>query len=140
MTARRSLVRLSIVLSALAVLAAACATTGSPAGATREAKGGHPDAGAATATEACATCHEGATPAVVTEWNGGAHGLNLVRCFVCHGSAGEDFTAAPATERCAGCHARQVEQVAARPEGAACFSCHAPHSLSADGKPNPHRS
>ncbi|HYG68318.1 MAG TPA: hypothetical protein VD838_11680, partial [Anaeromyxobacteraceae bacterium] len=114
---------LSILLSALVVLTAACATTRGPSGTTR-ATASHPDVGAAAATEACATCHEGATPAIANAWAASAHGMNLVRCFVCHGSTGADFTASPATDRCSGCHAQQAERVAARPESASCFACH----------------
>ena len=130
---------LSIVLSALVALAAACATTGGSARAPR-ATAPHPDVGSAGTTESCASCHEGSTPAVAQEWGASAHGVNLVKCFVCHGSTGSDFSAAPTGARCAGCHAREAELVAARPESASCFSCHAPHTLSASGKANPHRS
>jgi hypothetical protein len=97
--------------------------------------GGPPDASA----QGCESCHAQATPAVVAAWEGGAHGLNLVRCFVCHGSRGDDFTRSAAAQRCDGCHGDAVASVTA-PGGKtqSCFECHAPHTLAAQGRPNPH--
>jgi hypothetical protein len=105
---------------------------------------GHPDAGPNPSADACETCHRQATPEVFREWEGGPHGLVLVKCFVCHGSTGKDFTAAPDTRRCQGCHpAEAAAAVAAHaatgaPAQSGCFSCHAPHTLAAAGRPNPH--
>ncbi len=63
----------------------------------------------------------------------------MVKCLVCHGSTGKDFTQVARPERCAGCHAAEVASVTpARGKPAACFSCHAPHALTAPGKPSPH--
>jgi hypothetical protein len=106
------------------------------------AAGKHPG-GAAPAgdPDACLSCHSEKTPEVVKQWEGGSHGLLLVKCFVCHGSTGKDFTARPtAVEPCRGCHPSEVASVTpakGKPQG--CFACHAPHALSvADGKTTPH--
>lgn len=91
----------------------------------------HPEVDAA---EACDACHTDATPQVVAEWFAGKHGMNNVKCFVCHGSVGADFVLRAPAERCIGCHAEQVASLG-HPAlaGKDCFSCHPPHLLS------PHR-
>jgi hypothetical protein len=102
-------------------------------------KGGHPTVGEDVAADACESCHASATPAVVTEWEGGPHGLNLVKCFVCHGPAGKELARVPAATRCDGCHAAEVASVTPKKGKArSCFACHAPHTLAAEGKENPH--
>lgn len=98
----------------------------------------HPAVGP-DAVESCESCHADVTAPVVQEWQASDHGLTMVKCFVCHGSTGKDFTVRPAAQRCDGCHAAQVASVTpARGAPRACFDCHAPHALSAEGKPNPH--
>jgi hypothetical protein len=85
------------------------------------------------ATQACEECHAEATPLPVREWKSGTHGINLVKCFVCHGSTGADFKRKPAADRCTGCHAEQVASMSGPAmKGKDCFTCHAAHSL------NPH--
>ena len=93
----------------------------------------HPVAGGAAD---CAACHEEATPAQFKAWFDGRHGMNLVRCQVCHGSTGADFVRRAPAERCRGCHGTEVDALA-RAGGPVkdCFACHAPHTLAA----NPHR-
>jgi len=119
--------RTSLALAALLLLSLAPG----PAGAGPSGRGGHP----ATGGDAdCAACHEEATPAAFKAWFEGRHGMNLVRCQVCHGSTGADFTRRPVAERCRGCHGAQVDSLA-RCAVKDCFACHAPHTLS----PNPHR-
>lgn len=82
----------------------------------------------------CQTCHAEMTPGVVKQWFAGPHGKFNVKCFVCHGSTGEDFVREPSADRCVGCHADQVASLAAWPElqEKSCFSCHPSHAL------NPH--
>jgi len=103
---------------------------------------GHPDVGKDDSPDACVTCHTEATPEVVKQWEAGAHGLALVKCFVCHGTVGTDFTLAPGTQRCGACHPAEFAYVAparrGEPKPKACFDCHSPHTLGADGKRNPH--
>jgi hypothetical protein len=99
----------------------------------------HPDVSAERAVQDCHECHRLKTPAVVTEWEAGPHGVGMVKCLVCHGSTGQDFTRVARADRCAGCHAAEVASVTpARGKPATCFSCHAPHALAAPGKPSPH--
>lgn len=91
----------------------------------------HPDTGGDTD---CAACHEQATPAQYKAWFDGRHGMNLVRCQVCHGSTGADFARRAPAERCRGCHGAQVDSLA-KAAVKDCFACHAAHTLAA----NPHR-
>lgn len=99
----------------------------------------HPPLGQGGAPDACESCHAAATPAVVNDWEGGPHGLNLVKCFVCHGATAKELAREPAASRCDGCHPAEVASVTPRTGKAqACFSCHAPHTLAAEGKANPH--
>jgi len=108
----------------------------------RKPPAGHPDAGPNPAPDACETCHAEATPEVMKAWEGGAHGLSLVKCFVCHGSTGRDFVRAPAAPRCEGCHPAEVASLAPakgkKTAAPGCFACHDRHALTAEGKPNPH--
>jgi hypothetical protein len=99
----------------------------------------HPEVAREAATESCEDCHAGATPAVVEAWRASKHGLIMVKCFVCHGSTGKDFTLAPASQRCDGCHPAAVASVTPKKGGPrSCFDCHASHSLSVDSAQNPH--
>ena len=93
----------------------------------------HMDVSDSTLT--CAGCHADFTPEIHSAWYAGAHGLNSVQCFVCHGSTTERFAVEVPTERCAACHGAQVDSMAelarwSGMEDATCFSCHPPHRLS----------
>ncbi len=124
--------RSSAVLLAPAVLVVGVALAGPPSKTGKAApQRAHPEV---DLTEACDVCHSDATPQVVAEWFTGKHGMNNVKCFVCHGSAGADFVRRAPAQRCQGCHAEQVASLA-HPTlvGKDCFSCHPPHLLS------PHR-
>lgn len=87
----------------------------------------------------CQSCHRESHPEIVAAWSAGAHGLNLVECFVCHGAREAHFIKAPGAQRCDGCHTQYVASVTA-PSGetTACFTCHDPHRLETEGKTNPH--
>jgi hypothetical protein len=126
--------RLALVIPLLLVAAA-------PA---RKPPPGHPD-GRNPAPDACETCHAEATPEVLKAWEGSAHGLVLVKCFVCHGSTGKDFARAPGAGRCEGCHPAESASIVpakgtkgAKAPAPGCFGCHDAHALTAEGKPNPH--
>lgn len=111
---------------AVAVVLVAVAAAGQ-----QEAPARHPEVGGG---ETCVSCHQELTPEVVDEWYASRHGVNNVKCFVCHGATDESFRLHPQPERCRACHGRQVESLAAPAmEGKDCFSCHPPHLLS------PHR-
>jgi len=84
--------------------------------------------------EACDVCHREVTPEVVEAWYQSRHGLFNVKCFVCHGSIGADFTRRAPTSRCVGCHNDKVESLSLPFfSGKDCFACHAGHEL------NPHK-
>lgn len=84
----------------------------------------------------CTGCHAEITPDLHDAWYRGPHGLNNVRCYVCHGSTGSDFRVQVSTGICGSCHPGPVERLA--PPAAAdavvvqksCFACHPPHALS----------
>jgi hypothetical protein len=83
--------------------------------------------------KSCEDCHAAETPEEFQEWLAGRHGLNNVKCVVCHGSVGEDFVLRPAPDRCQGCHGQKLDSMRAPfMKGKTCFSCHPPHRL------NPH--
>jgi hypothetical protein len=125
---------LAAVLLSLPLALPALAAPSRSGGASR-----HPDVAAARAVQDCDECHRTSTPAVVAEWEAGAHGVGMVKCLVCHGSTGADFNPGARSDRCAGCHASEVASVTpAHGKPAVCFSCHAPHALTAPGKLSPH--
>lgn len=82
----------------------------------------------------CIECHKDETPQVYTDWYDGDHGLNNVKCVVCHGSAGADFVITPDASRCVACHADQVVPITDGPlAGKSCFDCHSSHRLDPHG-------
>lgn len=128
-------------LSCAALLALVLALPTSAAAPGRRAgKPSHPDVAAQQGVQACDECHRQATPEVVREWDESRHGTALVKCMVCHGSTGKDFTLVATSDRCRACHADEVASVTpARGKPAICFACHAPHRLAATGRANPHQ-
>ena len=81
--------------------------------------------------ETCDGCHQDVTPDEYQAWFTGKHGLNNVKCFVCHGAVGANFAARPSQIRCLGCHSEKLESMKTSfMEGKDCFSCHPPHALS----------
>jgi len=94
----------------------------------------HPPVDGAVTADACDVCHRTVTPEIVDEWFASKHGEMNVKCFVCHGSTGEDFVREPDAVRCIGCHADQVTSMdSAFMQGATCATCHLSHLL------DPHR-
>jgi hypothetical protein len=75
----------------------------------------------------CSDCHQ----QEAARWTASPHGVNLVKCLVCHGSIEENFMAKPPVSRCEGCHGRQLEQLKfdSFMKGKSCFTCHPPHAL-----------
>jgi hypothetical protein len=116
-----------VTVARVAALVAALAPIVAAAPAADE-KAAHPDVGDA---DNCVTCHEKMTPKVVAQWHAGDHGKFGVKCFVCHGSTGDDFAKVPSVDRCVGCHADAVDSTeASKLENKDCFSCHPSHGLS----------
>jgi hypothetical protein len=99
--------------------------------------GGPPHLQVDTGLDTCAGCHAEVTPRVTAQWRDGRHGVDLVACFVCHGSTGSDFRARPPPSGCGGCHPAQVSSVTRDRATRSCFECHPPHALRAQG-PSPH--
>ncbi len=82
----------------------------------------------------CVECHQEYSPEVTENWFDSKHGMNNVKCFVCHGDLEETFVLHPKPDRCIGCHADQVSSLAHDSMAAKdCFSCHDGHIL------NPHK-
>ena len=131
---------ISLILSAaVAVALAGVADPPEPAGADAPGEAAtHPDVGETTLT--CDACHEQTTPEIHAAWYAGPHGLNGVKCFVCHGSRTERFAVEVPIERCDGCHAAVIPSMKAVAQFAGmeeldCFSCHPPHRLTPHAVP-----
>lgn len=79
------------------------------------------------AGQECSACHKNE----YQQWEAGPHGVNQVKCFVCHGAIEEGFTPKPDVSRCESCHSSQVAQLKsdAFMKAKTCFTCHPPHSL-----------
>ena len=75
----------------------------------------------------CSDCHK----QQYHQWEAGPHGVNQVKCLVCHGSVEEGFIPKPTANRCSGCHAQFVEQLRSEAfmKHKTCFTCHPPHLL-----------
>lgn len=75
----------------------------------------------------CSDCHEDE----FNQWQSSRHGLNQVKCLVCHGSVQENFIAKPSPARCEACHDQKFAQLKSDPfmKGKSCFTCHPPHTL-----------
>lgn len=112
----------------LAPLLAAALLAAPPALAAGRGKAAHPGV---PGDAECATCHRTRSPRAFEDWERSPHGVALVKCVVCHGSAGADFRKRPAATGCQGCHPAQVASRATRPVKD-CFACHAPHALTVD--------
>jgi len=72
----------------------------------------------------CSQCHENQ----YKTWEKGLHGLNQVRCFICHGDLEKRFEKVASPNNCVMCHADKVEdlKMAKKPN---CFVCHVGHTL-----------
>jgi hypothetical protein len=112
-------------------IALALALASPPALAAGRSRAKHPDVGA---EQECAACHRTQTAASFEAWERSPHGVALVKCVACHGSAGADFRPKPAATSCEGCHPVQVASLAKK-SVRDCYACHSPHALTA----NPHR-
>ena len=87
----------------------------------------HPPVNAEMITEdplACLTCHQGQAK----EWEGSLHGVNQVRCFVCHGDLKDRFEPLPSPSNCVMCHSDKLEDLK-KAKVKTCFQCHKGHSL-----------
>ncbi|MFN4132578.1 MAG: hypothetical protein ACK4GE_05830 [Caldimicrobium sp.] len=73
----------------------------------------------------CGQCHSDQ----VRAWEKGLHGLNQVRCFICHGDLEKRFERIANPSNCVMCHADKVEDLTKAKEYKTCFACHHGHTL-----------
>lgn len=91
-------------------------------------KKSHPKIGQEMITEdpqVCVSCHE----AQARDWEKGPHGLNQVRCFICHGDLEKRFERVADSKNCVMCHADKVEDLKKAKKFKNCFVCHNGHTL-----------
>jgi len=87
----------------------------------------HPPVEAEMITEdplVCLSCHQ----SQAKEWEGSAHGLNQVRCFICHGDLEKRFEPKPSPSNCVMCHVEKLEDLK-KAKLKTCFQCHNGHTL-----------
>jgi hypothetical protein len=123
--------RTTLIVVAVLLLAAGVGPAASAAEAPTPDR--HPDVGETTKT--CDGCHAEVTPEIYRAWYASAHGVNSVKCFVCHGARTERFAVQASIDRCAACHSDQIPAMEAfsrfvGKETSSCFECHPPHWLS----------
>ncbi|MEZ0343576.1 MAG: hypothetical protein ABWJ99_02045 [Caldimicrobium sp.] len=91
-------------------------------------KKSHPKIGEDMITEdpqVCVACHE----TQAREWEKGLHGINQVRCFICHGDLEKRFERISKPSECVMCHADKVEDIKRSKKYKTCFECHNGHTL-----------
>ena len=74
----------------------------------------------------CADCHMKETPEMYKQWLGSKHGLNNVKCGVCHGDV-SNYRAQPDKAVCIGCHSAQTQAMPADARVTNCSFCHKGH-------------
>ncbi len=87
----------------------------------------HPPIEAEMITEdplVCLSCHQ----KQAKEWEGSIHGINQVRCFICHGDLEKRFEPKPSPLNCVACHAEKVDDLK-KAKIKTCFQCHNGHTL-----------
>ncbi|MBM3300442.1 MAG: hypothetical protein FJY85_10845 [Deltaproteobacteria bacterium] len=74
----------------------------------------------------CIECHQKETPVIYNQWLVSKHGINNVKCGVCHGDA-SNYRAFPDRVVCIGCHSHQVRNMPAQALVTNCSYCHKGH-------------
>ncbi|MDQ1239325.1 MAG: hypothetical protein QG577_1511 [Thermodesulfobacteriota bacterium] len=74
----------------------------------------------------CMECHMRETPANYAQWLGSKHGINSVKCGICHGDA-LNYRARPDKTVCIGCHSEQVHNMPPASLVTNCSYCHKSH-------------
>jgi hypothetical protein len=74
----------------------------------------------------CIECHKKETPRAYQEWLGSKHGINSVKCGICHGDA-NNYRGRPDKVVCIGCHSDQVKNMPAQALVTNCSFCHKGH-------------
>ncbi len=76
--------------------------------------------------QSCMECHKKETPQSYKAWIGSKHGINNVKCGVCHGDV-NNYRAYPGKDICIGCHSYQVKHMPAQSLVTNCSFCHKGH-------------
>jgi len=74
----------------------------------------------------CMECHMRETPAHHAQWLSSKHGINNVKCGICHGDA-LNYRARPDKTVCVGCHSEQVHNMPPASLVTNCSYCHKSH-------------
>ncbi len=74
----------------------------------------------------CMECHKKETPASYNQWLISRHGINNVKCGICHGDA-LNYRARPDKTVCIGCHSEQVNNLPPASLVTNCSYCHKAH-------------
>lgn len=74
----------------------------------------------------CMECHKKETPEGYKQWLGSKHGINNVKCGICHGDA-NNYRSHPDKVVCIGCHSQQVNNMPAQALVTNCSFCHKSH-------------
>lgn len=74
----------------------------------------------------CNDCHQKETPTSYNQWLGSKHGINQVKCGICHGDV-NNYRARPDKIVCMGCHSAQVKNMPAQALVTNCSFCHKSH-------------
>jgi hypothetical protein len=76
--------------------------------------------------QTCRECHKKETPQGYNDWLVSKHGINNVKCGVCHGDA-NNYRARPDKSVCIGCHSAQVRHMPGDALVTNCSYCHKGH-------------
>ena len=76
--------------------------------------------------QSCEECHKKDTPKAYNQWLGSKHGINNVKCGICHGDA-VNYRAMPDRAVCIGCHSQQVKDMPTDSLITNCSFCHKVH-------------
>jgi len=74
----------------------------------------------------CMECHKKETPQGYREWLYSKHGINSVKCGICHGDV-NNYRARPDKTVCIGCHSQQVQHMPVTAQVTNCSFCHKGH-------------
>lgn len=74
----------------------------------------------------CMECHMRETPSHYAQWLSSKHGINNVKCGICHGDA-LNYRARPDKTVCVGCHSEQVHNMPPASLVTNCSYCHKSH-------------
>jgi hypothetical protein len=74
----------------------------------------------------CMDCHKKETKASYEQWLTSKHGINQVKCGICHGDV-NNYRARPDKAVCIGCHSAQVANMPAQALVTNCSFCHKSH-------------